>query len=70
MSTTNLEEVVFRKIKEARVGLTLDDLVAATGLDKVTVSPRLKPLEAKGLIVRDGKRAGLSNRKQTIWKKA
>ena len=66
---TNLEASVLSLIKHnGPNGMTLDDLVYESGLDKVTVSPRLRPLEQKGLISRDGKRGGRSGRKQTVWK--
>ena len=67
---TELESLVYASIKSSRIGATLDDIVSDTGLDKVTASPRLKPLETKGHIVRDGKRAGHAGRKQTVWKLA
>lgn len=49
-------------------GMTLDELVLHTGLDKVTVSPRLKPLRIKGK-VRDpiDRRPGNSGRPQSVW---
>lgn len=69
--TTVKEAFVLRFVREAgKSGAALDDLVASSGLDKVTVSPRLRPLERKGFIVRDGKRAGNAGVKQTVWKLA
>lgn len=49
-------------------GLTIDELVLSTGLQKVTLSPRLAPLEREHRVARAGKRPGLSGRSQTIWK--
>jgi hypothetical protein len=49
-------------------GMTLDQLIDATGLDKVTVSPRLRPLRNKGLAREAAtKREGKSGRLQTVW---
>lgn len=67
---TNLEAAVLRAIPQAPANATLDEVVDATGLDKVTASPRFKPLEAKGLIVRAGKRRGSSGRQQTTWSRS
>lgn len=47
----------------------LDEICAALHLDKVTASPRLKPLEEAGCVVRTGiKRPGKTGRPQTEWK--
>lgn len=68
LSTTHLEDLVFDAVRDSgSVGVTLDDLVQITNLEKVTVSPRLAPLERKGLVFRQGKRPGHSSRQQTIW---
>jgi DNA-binding transcriptional ArsR family regulator len=45
----------------------LDDLAYGMKLDKVTVSPRLKPLERAGMVVRGRARPGRSGRPQTTW---
>jgi len=45
----------------------LDDLASGMKLDKVTVSPRLKPLERAGMVVRGQTRPGRSGRPQTTW---
>jgi predicted transcriptional regulator len=62
-----LEEVVFKALKSSPAGMILDEIIEATGMQKVTVSPRLRPLERKLRVVRQGKRPGKSNRKQTVW---
>jgi predicted ArsR family transcriptional regulator len=46
----------------------LDEICKGMKLDKVTVSPRLRPLEKSGLVTRDGSRPGFSLRPQTIWR--
>lgn len=64
-----LEALVMRTLAPAgERGMTLDEVCAATGLDKVTASPRFKPLEAKQLLRRAEKtRPGASGRQQTVW---
>ena len=49
-------------------GATLSDVMEVTGIQKVSVSPRFKPLETMGHIFRDGKRKGDCRAKQTVWK--
>jgi hypothetical protein len=68
-SLTHLEQMVYAALKNAWFhGLTIDELVTVTHLEKVTVSPRLRPLCEKGL-VREAHftRAGKSGRQQTVW---
>jgi hypothetical protein len=49
----------------------LDEIIAATGIQKVSVSPTLRPLERKGILVRTGQtRPGESGRQQTEWRLA
>lgn len=66
----NLENVTYVCLKRSKArGRIVDELVDATGLDKVTVSPRLRPLVNKGLIVESKeRRMGKSGRYQTVWK--
>ena len=65
----NLEAIVLRHIKNAgQHGMTIDELVAATGIDKVSISPRLKPLTNKKLIYAADVRKGKSGRSQTVWR--
>ena len=65
---TELEADVLRVIVRAGAfGATLDEIVDGTGLDKVTASPRLKPLERKGCVRRHGTRVGKARKQQTIW---
>lgn len=64
---TDLEAAVLSALKNCQRGLTVDELTRATGLEKVTVSPRLRPLCSKGLVKEIGKRPGHSGRQQTIW---
>lgn len=68
---SRLEEVVLDEIRLAKNGLTIDELVAITGLDKVSLSPRFRPLCKKGLIIETNEtRRGASGRRQTVWRPA
>lgn len=65
----DLEATVLKSVAAAgRVGRNLDEVCADTGLDKVTASPRFKPLEGKGFILRAAfTRAGRAGKQQTVW---
>lgn len=65
----DLEAAVLKSVASAgRVGKNLDEVCDDTGLDKVTASPRFKPLETKGRILRAAfTRAGRSGKQQTVW---
>lgn len=68
VDASNLERVVLDCLK-ARGPSILDEVIALTKLDKVTASPRFKPLEDAGKIARTGiKRPGKAGRPQTEWK--
>ena len=72
---TRLEKLVADVIKSAGIlGMTCDDVVAKTGLEWKTASPRLRPLVRKGIITsrqdlkgRTIKRVGKSSRMQIVW---
>lgn len=66
----NLENLVFGAVKRAKKrGMILDELIDTLTLDKVTISPRLRPLVDKGLIFASfERRLGKSGRNQTVWK--
>lgn len=50
-------------------GATSLELTSMLPLDRVTVSPRLRPLERKGHIVDSGeRRAGVSGRPSIVWR--
>jgi hypothetical protein len=67
-SLPELEKKVFNAITSAgSLGMTLDEITQATGLDKVTASPRMRPLCNKGLVVENGTRPGRAGRNQTVW---
>lgn len=66
---TSLEEICLAAIIAAdKHGLTSHELAAATRLELVTVSPRLRPLANKGLIADSGRRRpGDSGRLSIVW---
>jgi hypothetical protein len=66
--------IVFRAVRSQQNGATVDEVVDLTGIEKVTVSPRFKPLCEKGLLeIRSNpegdtiKRPGKSGRNQIVW---
>lgn len=52
-----LEAVCLRWLRQCPEGLTSRAIADLSGMELVSISPRLKPLEDRGLIYRDGKRA-------------
>jgi uncharacterized membrane protein len=49
-------------------GGTTEEIAEALSLPRVTVSPRLKPLERKGLVqATEQRRPGQSGRAQIVW---
>lgn len=68
VDATRLEEVCLRHIRFWPEGCTSKQLAASTGLPLVTVSPRLKPLEQKGLIYRASEKRKYQSRVAcTVW---
>lgn len=64
---THLESKVLMAIPFEPSDIILDEVIEATGIEKVSCAPRFKPLEKKGVIVRTGKRRGFAGRLQTSW---
>lgn len=65
---TNLECVVLDELRKFERGATSFQLAESLDLSLVTVSPRLRPLVQKGLVMDSGRRArGDSGRSQTVW---
>lgn len=60
------ELAVLRCLAAMPSGGTVDEVTRRSGIDKVTVSPRFKPLLEKGFIVVDGLRFGESGRQQRV----
>jgi hypothetical protein len=66
---TALENKVLRAIRASMVGLTSHEIVAATGLDWNTCTPRIRPLVRKGWVVDTGlRKVGPAGRNCIIWK--
>ncbi len=67
LSANRLEAIVLEGIKRLN-GATSEELAVALKIDRVTVSPRLRPLERKGLIADSNKRRiGSSGRSSIVW---
>lgn len=49
---SKLESAVFRVLKKSKIDLTVREISEISGIDKWSVSPRMVPLELKGLIER------------------
>ena len=64
VDANRLEKVVLSSLLEHRFGLTVKEIAAETGIDKWSISPRMSPLEKKGLIHRTEKRRDRS----IVWR--
>ena len=58
-----LELRVVGALRPLSAGLTVPEISDLTGIDKWSVSPRMKPLERKGLVRRLAERRG----RATVW---
>jgi hypothetical protein len=68
IKATNLESIVLNALRLHKYGATSFELAAYLEMSLVTVSPRLRPLAAKGLAKDSGRRVrGSSGRYQTVW---
>lgn len=70
VDATRLERVILDKLKTIKSpGATTYELAELLGLSLVTVSPRMRPLAIKRLVIDTGFRArGASGRGQIIWR--
>lgn len=70
VDATKLERVILDKLKVCKApGATTYELAQLLGLSLVSVSPRMRPLAIKRLIIDTGFRArGASGRLQIIWR--
>lgn len=62
VSTTDLEALVLNVLRAHPSGLTSHEVAAALGRELVSVSPRMRPLCAKGRVRETGRRDG-----RTVW---
>jgi DNA-binding transcriptional ArsR family regulator len=66
--SAKLQLLVVRLVTLHPAGLICSEMVALSGLEWNTISPRLKPLRRLGLIHDSGKkRPGPSGRRQIVW---
>jgi hypothetical protein len=71
VDTNQLEAIVLDALRSHPRGLTSHQIASLTGLSLVTVSPRMRPLVRKNLIVDSGeKRAGVGFAKSIVWRAA
>jgi predicted ArsR family transcriptional regulator len=72
IDVTRLEGVILDMLKRySAPGATTFELAEALGIEVISVSPRMKPLQEKGLVRDTGFRArGVSGRLQIIWRVA
>ena len=64
VDTTKMENAVLSTLGLYRSGLTSKEIADLSGFSLVTISPRMKPLEAKGKVVRTTDRRD----KCTVWR--
>ncbi len=63
-----LESMVLEFLKSrGDTGGTTEEIALALKLDRVTISPRMKPLMTKGQVIQMGRRSGKSNKPAIVW---
>lgn len=62
-----VERTILNALLDHREGGTTEEITAWTTLGLVTVSPRLLPMERKGLVARVGTKENISGRKAIVW---
>lgn len=70
VAVADLEALVLGALRKFRLaGMTTHELAEYLKLSLVSVSPRMRPLVKKGLVVDSGeRRAGTSGRTSIVWK--
>lgn len=66
VDATELEDEVLCDLRRHGPATTVE-LAARMRRELVTISPRMKPLELKGLVWRDGKKPNPSGRSAVLW---
>lgn len=67
LDTSAVKAIVVNALRTNGPGTT-KQIAAWTGLELVTVSPRMVDLENRGLVVRDGKRLNSPGHWATVWR--
>jgi predicted transcriptional regulator len=71
VNVTALEQIVLNALKQHHEGATTEQLSDWLALSLVTISPRIRPLVRKGLVIDSGfKRCNASGRKSIVWRVA
>jgi chromosome segregation and condensation protein ScpB len=70
VDSVQLDVIVLDVLGAYPQGLTTEDIATVAGQRAWSISPRMKPLEARGLVVRGVKRKNRSGRSATVWVKA
>lgn len=66
---TKREQEVLEALRWSIYGLTINELATKLGRSVVSISPRLKPLVVKGLVVDSGSRKdGHEGRSRIVWR--
>ena len=65
-TVSELQALVLASLRRHGPG-TSEEIAQWTGRSLVTISPRLKPLEAKGDVIRSGKKLNQSGHQATVW---
>lgn len=69
VETSRLEQMVLVQLSSCPDGLTNHELVERTGCSWNTITPRLRPLVRKGLVVDSGtRRKGPTNKSCIVWR--
>jgi DNA-binding MarR family transcriptional regulator len=68
-TATRLERLALAAVRANPAGLTNHEIAAVTGVVWNTITPRMKPLERKGLVYDSGlRRKGPTNRPCIVWR--
>jgi len=68
VDANRLEGFVLSILGQYPDGLTTREISTLLHSDMVSISPRMKPLEKKGLVERTAERRGLSGRRSIVWR--
>lgn len=65
---TDVEAAIVAALEENPDGMSLEELATYTGYEQASVSPRLRPMERRGLLVEHGRRhVSGTDRTVIVW---